>query len=1335
MKCYSYILFSALLMFSKIGAASSTLDLDFSILSHETCPSNGMISMQLQNGDPSSEVTYFIINAISDTVGVVHDSTGGAVSVTLGGLEGGQYDLLAIYSHDSTYQQIDTSFIILSQYDPLSVDFIVSPELCGADGSIEFNVVSGSAVEYRMISPAPIVVQTTPHFTGLSAGDYIFEIEDSCGAIETKEVTLEAVGHDFEIPTQFQTVVSYGNTPCDSVLLTGHMTAVQESVLAYPVNFRFVVHFDDGTPDFILDTMIQSGNPLSINWFNVMVPYLGAQVNSNFDFIATDNCGLQKSRNGIVIVNDSYNYVDAKTIASHDENGCGIEFSLQTIHAKYPYSINFTQSPVGFDPVLFNSEYPGPFSQEKVEFSSPTLSVPSGQYIFQIVDACGDTAVAGRVMDTIPLVCATTGYAGIGTGSLPGTGSMRPLWNKPIQDAELISGPVAFSSSYPVDVSSFIEQNGNASYGVLRMADIPAGTYAFQVMDTCGLSASCTYTLPGYADTFFSLSIDTSCTKFDISIDHQTNYQQTSTVIGPLGQFHYLQWKNENGVWLNMDDSPHNLSVLTGHIRPQEISNPGTLNNIQKEGQFRIISVQNTLRNGPDVPLGKTTMTVLSEFEMYHGGFKFDSLYSVLCYNGLYTVICDVQGNNLEYRVSEIDGTVQNNSFQSSFIFENLPEGLYKIEVRNDCGSIKTREIDLTEQVTYNIEADSLCIGRPGRLFVSYLPFYTYEWYEASNPSDILSTSNELIFSNFDPAVHNGTYLCQLEFQSPSACLDRLLNFEIEFNTNGSMPFAGGDAVAQVCDSLGDISLFQFLLPGADMHGVWYSADGEILSPEQFDISTLDSGMNDLVYIVPGLCGGTDTAFLQLSKGDCNPCFELDCDLIAQAGYRILVVNPDGSVGSIDAANQGADNNPSNELQTITITDQTIALSHGGGQIQLPIDDDPDPSNEIQTLSKNGLTIQLSEGGFIQDSILSEADIDLMVSDNGYITSEVDGDPLNELQTIARNGAMIELSHGGGVVQDSVLSENAVDAMVSNNGYLLTEVDGDSQNEIQTINRAGNTIVLSHGGGAVQDSVLTESAVISMVTDYGFIENEVDGDSLNEIQYLNISGDSLFLSKANYVILPGLSKLAVPVCPQARLDRGESPLELYEDGVPLDSIFGLNYKDGVVFFIDTAGVYDFECIVVAELREAYLHSDNQTGEGYEFGCSGVDINGCDHSGIGGGKLNMMDAVSDSCELFLALSYMHPGWHVPSIDEYIALFDNVFSKVDISIKNYNNRFIVENFYLVSSTESSSDPANNMKSIKFSPRRYVINSNSFQDYSYTLQDWPKHRGEHFTPIKYY
>ena len=211
-------------------------------------------------------------------------------------------------------------------------------------------------------------------------------------------------------------------------------------------------------------------------------------------------------------------------------------------------------------------------------------------------------------------------------------------------------------------------------------------------------------------------------------------------------------------------------------------------------------------------------------------------------------------------------------------------------------------------------------------------------------------------------------------------------------------------------------------------------------------------------------------------------------------------------LGVIQDGVEDADADPSNELQNISLSGNTLILSNGGGSVVLPgggtddqtlslsgtslsieggnavdlsslqdgvEDADSNPSNELQTISKSGNTVTLSDGG-------------------GSFTDEVndaDANPSNELQTISKSGNTVTLSNGGGAFTDEV-----------------NDADADPSNELQTISKSGNTVTLSNGGGTFTDEV-----------------DDTDADPTNEIQTLSLqaTGD-LSITGGNTVNLTSI---------------------------------------------------------------------------------------------------------------------------------------------------------------------------------------------------------------------
>ena len=114
----------------------------------------------------------------------------------------------------------------------------------------------------------------------------------------------------------------------------------------------------------------------------------------------------------------------------------------------------------------------------------------------------------------------------------------------------------------------------------------------------------------------------------------------------------------------------------------------------------------------------------------------------------------------------------------------------------------------------------------------------------------------------------------------------------------------------------------------------------------------------------------------------------------------------------------------------------------------------------------------------------------------------MDGSTSNELQTISKIGSTVTLSDGGGSFTDADtdthLTETQVDNYVSNNGYLTTEVDGSTTNELQTISKSGSTVTLSDGGGSFTDNDTTYTAGTGITITGTTIINTGDTDASDD---------------------------------------------------------------------------------------------------------------------------------------------------------------------------------------------------------------------------------------------
>ncbi|SNT07515.1 Chaperone of endosialidase, partial [Ekhidna lutea] len=166
-------------------------------------------------------------------------------------------------------------------------------------------------------------------------------------------------------------------------------------------------------------------------------------------------------------------------------------------------------------------------------------------------------------------------------------------------------------------------------------------------------------------------------------------------------------------------------------------------------------------------------------------------------------------------------------------------------------------------------------------------------------------------------------------------------------------------------------------------------------------------------------------------------------------------------------------------------------------------------TNEIQDLNLSGndltitgngaaTTIDLSAYLDDTDTQLTEAEVDAFVANNGYLTTEADGSTTNEIQDLNLSGNDLTITGNGAATTidlsayldntDTNLTEAEVDAFVANNGYLTTEADGSTTNEIQDLNLSGNDLTITGNGAA---TTIDLSAYLDD-TDTNLTEAEVD---------------------------------------------------------------------------------------------------------------------------------------------------------------------------------------------------------------------------------------------------
>lgn len=203
-------------------------------------------------------------------------------------------------------------------------------------------------------------------------------------------------------------------------------------------------------------------------------------------------------------------------------------------------------------------------------------------------------------------------------------------------------------------------------------------------------------------------------------------------------------------------------------------------------------------------------------------------------------------------------------------------------------------------------------------------------------------------------------------------------------------------------------------------------------------------------------------------------------------------------------AGSGININASNVVSN-TAPDQVVAIAGTGATtvsgvypnftINTPVPADNSPTNELQTLSLNGSNLTLSNGG-------------------GTVTlpPEVDGSVTNEIQALSLNGNTLSLSNGGGsVTLNNGVNYNEGTGIDITGNVISNTGDLSNTNELQTISLAGNTLILSFGGGTVdlpQPQEYSAGPGI-LINGDGQISNTGDLDPLNDITNTTPAGGDL----------------------------------------------------------------------------------------------------------------------------------------------------------------------------------------------------------------------------------
>jgi len=235
------------------------------------------------------------------------------------------------------------------------------------------------------------------------------------------------------------------------------------------------------------------------------------------------------------------------------------------------------------------------------------------------------------------------------------------------------------------------------------------------------------------------------------------------------------------------------------------------------------------------------------------------------------------------------------------------------------------------------------------------------------------------------------------------------------------------------------------------------------------------------------------------------------------------------------------------DVSSLNGTDLQLSLSGDGQATKIidlsPLQDGFEANTDGQTLSISGNSLTIAGGNTVT-----------LPSGGGGGTDDqnLTGATLvgTTLQISIENGSSTSVNLSGLQDGNTQLNESQVDAFVANNGYLTSETDGSTTNELQTLSLSGTMLGIS-----------SKNTVNLASLQDGF-EANTDG------QTLTLSGNNLSISGGNSVTLPsGGGGTDDQVVDNFSLSGSTLRLSLENDGNPLHTVdlsgIGVSDIDGL----------------------------------------------------------------------------------------------------------------------------------------------------------------------------
>jgi len=798
-----------------------------------SCSGNGVLTALLENVNNPINLAYNLFTLPGETL--LSTNQNGVFE----GLEKGAFKVTANYTIEGTPQKISSEITLNTVFQPLSFT-VLSSSLCESDlGSIEVVVHTGTPASFQLQGPTQRAAQESPLFENLEAGPYTIIVTDDCGDRLSRSFEIQKA--EFFIDSGFQQFENALKS-CGEISV-GHLVKSIGTDISYPLQVNYLIYTPRGAIEEI-NNEIESGDPLEHVIFGDL-PFFYNEAYT-YDLTVTDNCGQSSFLEG--------NTINRKlTISSDLLWGAGLcgkrRLSVKPSNFVAPFAINFTDFPAGFDPATFNTRYPGPFDEENVFFGSTEMPIPTGNYAFTLVDACGNSAsISKELLDKLSGP-GTTVYKGCG----PDLGSVQlNSFDFEFTKVELTKAPTSYTGTVPADVSQ------NISYSIdprrFFMNNLPVGEYEFTSYTSCKTTHLTKVTIEGVKVTENKIDIIENCGAFNLNLKHVDNLNKIQSPTFGIQKLDPSsgKWTHpETGQIYNPTDelSKENAVLLVN----------GALNvNLNYSGKLRLVKSILIWKNGEEMVINRPQTThcleTLKTFEIKEKS-TFNSINTFKCSGDSYELSVNADGYlPITYKIVEKDGLPFIVDNGEDPLFKELESGRYKLQLEDACGNLTNTSVQVRGENLPKIIPENLCEGENGALLIKNMDSLQFEWYKDGAPDIILSTGSRLEFSPFSLASHTGIYYVRISDSNPESCVNKTIEFTIDASSLNPKPGDGQEV--EICK--GEIvNLFDFLEGPYNNYGIWSeTSNSGGLIDNTWSSSEVEPGTYSFDYKTTGICSG-----------------------------------------------------------------------------------------------------------------------------------------------------------------------------------------------------------------------------------------------------------------------------------------------------------------------------------------------------------------------------------------------------------------------------------------------------------------------------------------------